>query len=236
MQSKQRKAAGESQAFDEMQKQDQTSYRDANPDTIEEARKELEAEKETKRGHVHKNLRARAQHSDKVIKGIYQVVKQLEFSCEIEAFCVFVNGSNRDHPVLQAAYTDKGYNFVSGHLKLNVPNLLHDFQTFVQAGSKGIMKSHKDLQTQLRTEVSALLLRSLQAVVDDPTGQIRQMKYKNFDKDVCQKYSVKLAGWPEEIGGIRNPSVIGNKDLKRLVALLKSGVCHFEKILSEDDE
>ncbi|KAG8703422.1 hypothetical protein FRC09_004175 [Ceratobasidium sp. 395] len=239
MQSKQRKEAGQRQPFDEAQKEDQVLYQDActeNPEMIEEARKDLEAEKEAKRGHVQKNLRARAQHSEKVIKEVYQAVKQLEFSSEIEAFCIFVNGSNRDHPVLQAAYTDKGHDFVSGHLKLNVPNLLHDFQTFAQAGSKGLAKNHKDLQVQLRADVSALLLRSLQTAVDDPTERIKQMKYKNFNVDVCQKYQVKLVGWPvEELGEIRNPSLIGNKVLKQLVALLKSGVCHFEKLSPEED-
>ncbi|KAG8708494.1 hypothetical protein FRC09_001223 [Ceratobasidium sp. 395] len=228
-QSKARKAANESQPFDETQEDDLASYRDAAPDEIEAARKELEAEKDKKTGYVQKNPRARAQHMDKVIRGIDAAVKELSFSCEAEALCFFVNGSNRDHSMLQAVYTPKGLSFLEGPLKLNVNNLLHDFQTFAQGGSKGVAKCHKDLQTELRAQVSALLLRSLQNAVGDGTERISQMKYSDFEERVCRKYNVKLVGWPEEIGEVRNPSRIGNKDLKHLVAMLKAGTCYFEK-------
>ncbi|KAG9098808.1 hypothetical protein FRC07_010592 [Ceratobasidium sp. 392] len=235
-QSKARKAAGESQSFDEVQGDDLASYRDAAPDDIEAARKELEAEKEVRSGLVQKNPRARVQHLDKVIRGIDASIKEINFSCEAEALCFFVNGSNRDHPVLQAVYTPKGLAFLEGPLKHNINNLLHDFQTFAQAGSKGVAKSHKDLQVELRAQVSALLLRSLQAAVGDATERIGKMKYSNFEERVCRKYNVKLVGWPEALGEVRNPSTIGNKDLKHLVAMLKSGTCYFEKGSSDDTE
>jgi hypothetical protein len=60
--------AGET--FNEVQQLDAVSYRDADPEEIEKARRELEEEKKRKEGYVYKTSKACVQHSDKVIRAI----------------------------------------------------------------------------------------------------------------------------------------------------------------------
>jgi hypothetical protein len=60
--------AGET--FNEVQRLDTESYRNADPEEIEKACRELEEEKKRKEGFVYKTSKARVQHSDKVIRAI----------------------------------------------------------------------------------------------------------------------------------------------------------------------
>ncbi|KDN43061.1 hypothetical protein RSAG8_06384, partial [Rhizoctonia solani AG-8 WAC10335] len=168
----------------------------------------------------------------KVIRGIDQAIKELSFSCGVESLCIFVNGSNRDHSLLQAAYTPKGLEFLEGPLKRNLNNLLQDFQTFAQGGTEDMAKSHRELQKQLRDQVSARLLASLQDAAA-PKNSIRTMKYEDYEQRICQKYKVVLVGWPAELGKFRSPTNIGNKQLKMLLDLLKDKSCRFEKAPAE---
>jgi hypothetical protein len=66
--------AGET--FREAQQLDTASYRNADSEEIENARKELEEEKKAKEGYVYKTSKARVQHSDKVIRGMDTAVSQ----------------------------------------------------------------------------------------------------------------------------------------------------------------
>ncbi|KAG9093636.1 hypothetical protein FRC06_011428 [Ceratobasidium sp. 370] len=227
-------AVGDSQTFDEVQNTDMISYRDASRDEIEAAREELEKEKKAKGGYVHKSLKARVQHADKVIRGINCAVQELNYSAGIECICLFVNGSNRDHSVGQAVYTPKGLAFVEGPLRHTVDNLLRDMQTFAQAGTNGIVMNHKQLQKALRNEFSVLVLNSLQAAADVPTGAIQQMKYTNFKRRILKVYSVKLVGWSSSLGEFRNPSNMGNDALTKAIALFKTNTCRFERMSPEE--
>ncbi|EUC62126.1 hypothetical protein RSOL_413370, partial [Rhizoctonia solani AG-3 Rhs1AP] len=180
MQSKARKAAMQSSSFTAAQELDTIAYRDADPEDVSKARNEFEAEKEQRSGYVHKTLKGRAQHSDKVIRGIDQAIKELNFSCGVESICIFVNGSNRDHSLLQAAYTSKGLEFLEGPLKKNLGNVLQDFQTFAQGGTEDIARSHRELQKQLRDQVSARLLSSLPLFTNGSLKAISSNVYKLY--------------------------------------------------------
>ncbi|CAE6439599.1 unnamed protein product [Rhizoctonia solani] len=232
MQSKARKTAAATSSFAAAQELDAVAYRDADPEDIAKACDKFAEEKERRSGYVHKTLKGRVQHSDKVIRGIDQAIKELSFSCGVESLCIFVNGSNRDHSLLQAAYTPKGLEFLEGPLKRNLNNLLQDFQTFAQGGTEDMAKSHRELQKQLRDQVSARLLASLQDAAA-PKNSIRTMKYEDYEQRICQKYKVVLVGWPAELGKFRSPTNIGNKQLKMLLDLLKDKSCRFEKAPAE---
>ncbi|EUC55577.1 hypothetical protein RSOL_123640, partial [Rhizoctonia solani AG-3 Rhs1AP] len=206
-QSKARKAAEATSSFAAAQEIDTLAYHDAAPEEITKACSEFEEEKERRSGYVHKTLKGRAQHSDKVIRGIDQAIKELSFS---------------------SAYTPKGLEFLEGPLKRNLNNLLQDFQTFAQGGTEDIAKSHRELQKQLRDQVSARLLSSLQDAAG-PKNLIRTMKYEDYEQRICRKYKVVLVGWPTELGKFRSPTNIGNKQLNTLLNLLKDKSCRFEK-------
>ncbi|CCO35518.1 hypothetical protein BN14_09636 [Rhizoctonia solani AG-1 IB] len=135
-QSKACKASKESLEFTAAQELDTTCYQDADAETIATAKSELEEEKKEQSGYVYKTLKGQTQHTDKVIRGIDQVIKELNLSCGVESICIFVSGSNRDHSLLQAAYTSKGIEFFEGPLKKNLNNVLQDFQTFAQGGTE----------------------------------------------------------------------------------------------------
>ncbi|CCO37775.1 hypothetical protein BN14_11935 [Rhizoctonia solani AG-1 IB] len=227
-QSKARKASKESLEFTAAQELDTTCYQDADAETIATAKSELEEEKKERSGYVYKTLKGRTQHADKVIQGIDQAIKELNLSCGVESICIFVSGSNRDHSLLQAAYTSKGIEFFEGPLKKNLNNVLQDFQTFAQGGTEDLAKCHRELQKELRDQVSAQLLSSLQEAAG-PKYSIRSMKYEDYEARICRKYNVALVGWPTDLGKFRSPTQIGNKQLKMLLGLLKDDTCRFEK-------
>jgi hypothetical protein len=54
------------------------------------------------------------------------------------------------------------------------------------------------------------------------------MSYKNFKRCICDTYGVELVGWPEQFE-FSNPSNLGNEKLKKLLALLQTNACRFEK-------
>jgi hypothetical protein len=60
------------------------------------------------------------------------------------------------------------------------------------------------------------------------------MYYGDFKRRILLEYSVKLVGWPEDLKEFRNASNIGNDKLREVIALMKTNVCRFEPMTSEE--
>jgi hypothetical protein len=58
-------------------------------------------------------------------------------SAGVDFICLFVNGSNRNHPLAEAVYTPKGLVFVEGPLRKPIDDLLRNLQTFAHSGTEG---------------------------------------------------------------------------------------------------
>jgi hypothetical protein len=60
------------------------------------------------------------------------------------------------------------------------------------------------------------------------------MQYEKFKHCILLAHSVKLIGWPEPVKSLHHPNNFGNADLQKVVTLLKTGACRFERMTPEE--
>ncbi|KZO93749.1 hypothetical protein CALVIDRAFT_566227 [Calocera viscosa TUFC12733] len=97
-------------------------------------------------------------------------------------------------------------------------------------GAQGAAESIGNKVNELKAHIRVVLSESLQKITGNPNIS---MSYKQFGRDVEDRYKITLQGWPLAV--MVNPSYISSiRDLQTVCQALADGTCYFRAMNDED--
>ncbi|KZT50888.1 hypothetical protein CALCODRAFT_486991 [Calocera cornea HHB12733] len=112
-------------------------------------------------------------------------------------------------------------------LKTDPVTFAQNFEAFcTSGGARGLAESTAKRMCALKSYIRFTLSERLQLITNDPA---RTMSYKQFGRDIEDRYRITLQGWP--LPSLKNPSEVSNiAELDKIRAALDDGACFFRQM------
>ncbi|KII92206.1 hypothetical protein PLICRDRAFT_27424 [Plicaturopsis crispa FD-325 SS-3] len=143
------------------------------------------------------------------------------------AYACFFLTRGHVNDTAQATYygTHNSMDFWEDVLKMDPDTIVRQYEQWACALSQNIIE--RDNLANVRRQCTRMILTALKSAT-----HVRSilMCYRNYEKDIVEKYSVRIIGWPKDVKFV-SPSAIGAVgDIRKLRDAWKSGACHWEKM------
>ncbi|KAF8348045.1 hypothetical protein F5887DRAFT_837650, partial [Amanita rubescens] len=208
-------------------------YRNASKEEINKIGDKYKQVKATKAKGRHTSARSMINDVVSTMSAVENELEKLNSCSGVEAM-VFVTHSTTNLPLQSRSYNTPGIGgFMEMTLKMDWTDFLGKMEGFSLQGLKGTTKNWQQRVSELRSQIRQVMNTKLKDITGNPSAR---MEWKFYFRNVVQRYSVKIEGWPVNLVRFQNLSEVSSPydSLKTLLNNWSSGKTYWRE-LSEDE-
>ncbi|KAF8330272.1 hypothetical protein F5887DRAFT_1081863 [Amanita rubescens] len=223
------------QVLQDLIKRAQVKYGKMSKDEINKVVDEYTKAKVTKAKGCHASARSMINDVISTMGTVENELEKLNSRSGVEAM-VFVTRSTTGLPLRSRSYNTPGIaGFMETTMKIDQTDFLGKMEGFSLQGLKGAAKNHQQRVSELRSQIRQSINVKLQEITGNPAAR---MEWKFYFRNVVQRYSVKIDGWPVHLVRFQNLSEVSSAydSLKTLLDNWSTGKTCWRELSEEELE